>query len=176
MWLMCSLWQTHPTQQVAVARVGAHSVPEWVNSEKDYVGGMLVVSLFEQTERLVLLAESGVNRSKRIRLDISVRRQLAEFQRNLQRVSPPTRDGINPTPAARNELVLCCYSLVLIGNLVVFGKGLRIHALHCIRPSQRGTNYCSVRIQVESLLELSNRLIVSSRGQVNQPQSGNYFR
>jgi hypothetical protein len=39
-----SLGQSYPAQQVGVARVGANSVPEWVNSEKDYVGGMLVVT------------------------------------------------------------------------------------------------------------------------------------
>src|SRR2546426_8491170 len=96
------LRQSDAAQQVGVARVGAHSVPEWVNSEKDYDGGMLVVSLFEQTERLVLLAESRVNRSKLIRIDIGMRGQLTEFQRNLQRISPPTGDGINPTKRIRN--------------------------------------------------------------------------
>src|SRR6266852_7922575 len=137
---------------------------------------MLLVSLFEQPERLVLVAESRVNLRNCIEIDISVRGQVPEFLGDLQRISPPARDGINPTKAASNELVLCCYSLVLIGNLIVFGKGLRIHAFHCIRPSQRGTDYCSGWIQVESLLELSDSLIVSSRGQVNKPQFGNYFR
>src|SRR6266852_3289455 len=127
---------------------------------------MLLVSLFEQPERLVFVAESRINLRNLIEIDISVRGQVPEFFGDLQRISPPARDGINPTKAASNELVLCRYSFVLIGNLIVFGKGLRIHALHCIRPSQRGTNYCSVWIQVESLLELSNSLIVSSR-QVN---------
>src|SRR6266852_5275572 len=137
---------------------------------------MLLVSLFEQPERLVLVAESRVNLRNCIEIDISVRGQVPEFLGDLQRISPPARDGINPTKAASYGHVLCCYSLVLIGNLVVFGKGLRIRTIHCIRPSQRGTNYCSVWRQVESLLELSNRLIVSSRVQVNEPQSGNYFR
>ena len=66
-----------------------------------------------------------------------MRGQVPEFFGDLQRISPPARDGINPTKPASNELVLCRYSLVLIGNFVVFGKGLRIHALHCICPSQR---------------------------------------
>src|ERR1700675_4068756 len=137
---------------------------------------MLLVSLFEQPERLIFVAESRINLRNCIEIDISVRGQVPELLGDLQRISPPARDGINPTKAASNELVLCCYSLVLIGNLVVFRKGLRIHAIHFIRPSQRGTNYCSVWIQVESLLELRNRLVVSSRVQVNEPQYGNYFR
>src|ERR1700751_950324 len=137
---------------------------------------MLLIGLFEQAERLVFVAEARINLRNLIEIDISVRGQVLEFLGDLQRISPPARDGINPTKAPSNELVLFCYTLVLIGNLVVLGKGLRIHALHCIRPSQRGTNYCSVWIQVESLLELSNRLIVPSRVQVNEPQYRNYFR
>src|SRR5216684_4585322 len=137
---------------------------------------MLLVSLFEKPERLIFVSKARINCRRYIEIDISMRGQVPEFLGDLQRISPPARDGINPTKAASNELILCCYSLVLIGNLVVFGKGLRIHALHCIRPSQRGTNYCSVWIQVESLLELSDRLIVSSHGQVSEPQFGNYFR
>src|SRR5262250_1378268 len=65
-----SLRQAHALEQVEVARVGAHPVPERVNRKKDHLGRMLVVSLFEQTERLVFLPESRVNRSKRIRIDI----------------------------------------------------------------------------------------------------------
>src|ERR1700694_854343 len=131
---------------------------------------MLLVSLFEQPERLIFVAESRINRRNCIEIDISVRGQVPEFLGGLQSISPPARNRINPTKAASNGAVLWRYSLVLIGNLVVFRKGLLIHAIHCIRPSQRGTNYCGVWIQVESLLELSNRLIVSSRAQVNEPQ------
>src|SRR5438309_10418209 len=105
---------------------------------------MLLVSPFEQPERIVFVAESRISLRHLIEIDISARGQVPEFLGDLQRISPPARDGINPTKAPSNELVLFCYTLVLIGNLVVFGKGLRIHALHCIRPSQRGTNYCSV--------------------------------
>src|SRR3984893_17928264 len=137
---------------------------------------MLLVSLFEQPERLVSVPESRINLRNCIEIDIGVRRQVPELLGDLQRISPPARNRINPTKAASNGAVLCRYSLVLIGNLVVFGKGLRIHALHCICPRQRGVNYCSVWIQVERLLELSNRLIVSSHGQVSEPQFGNYFR
>jgi hypothetical protein len=52
---------------------------------------------------------------------------------DLQRISPLARDGENPTMETYNELVLWRSSLVVIGNFVVFGKGLRIHALHRIR-------------------------------------------
>src|ERR1700730_13687990 len=82
---------------------------------------MVLVSLFEQPERLVFVAESRINRRNFIEIDISVRGQVPEFLGDLQRISPPARDGINPTKADSNELVLCCYSLVLIGN---FGQYL----------------------------------------------------
>src|SRR6266446_3948751 len=119
---------------------------------------MLLVSLFEQPERLVFVAESRINCRRYIEIDISMRGQVPEFLGDLQRISPPARDGINPTKAASNELILCCYSLVLIGNLVVFGKGLRIHALHCICPRPQCTHHRKVWIEVERLLVLSNRL------------------
>src|SRR6266849_8525865 len=111
---------------------------------------MLLVSLFEQPERLVLVAESRVNLRNCIEIDISVRGQVPEFLGDLQRISPPARNRINPTKAASNGAVLCRYSLVLIGNLVVFGKGLQILAFLCLRQSHRGANYCTVWLQVES--------------------------
>src|SRR5438477_4556252 len=123
---------------------------------------MLCVPFFKQPERLVFVSETRINQCNLIEIDIGVRRQVPEFLGDLQRISPPARDSVNPTKSASNELILCRYNFVLIGNLVVFGKGLWIHALHCVRASQRGTNYCSAWIQVESLLELSNGLIVSS--------------
>src|SRR5713226_1841527 len=98
---------------------------------------MLFISLFEQPEGLVFVAEACINRRNLIEIDISVRGQVPEFFGNLQRISPPARDGINPTKAARNELVLCRYSFVVIRNFVAFGKSLRIHALRCVCPTSR---------------------------------------
>jgi len=69
---------------------------------------MLLVRLFKQPERLVIVAESCINPREYIEIDISMRGQIPEFLGDLQRVSPPARDGINPTKAARNGLVLCC--------------------------------------------------------------------
>src|SRR6266851_6121715 len=111
---------------------------------------MLLVSLFEQPERLIFVAESHINLGDCIEIDISVRGQVPEFLGDLQRISPSARNRINPTKATSNGVVFYRYNLVMIGNFVVFGKGLRIHALHCIRPSQRGAEDGSVWIQVES--------------------------
>jgi hypothetical protein len=76
-----------------------------------------------------------------------VRGQILELLGDLPRISPPARDGIKPTKQASNELVACCCDFILIGNFVV-----------------------------ERLLELSNRLLVLSRHEMDIPQLGNYIR
>ena len=64
---------------------------------------MLLVSLFEQPERLVFVAESRINLRNCIEIDISVRGQVPEFLGDLQRIIPPARDGVNPTKAVSNR-------------------------------------------------------------------------
>lgn len=93
---------------------------------------------------------------------------------DLQRIGPPARNGIYPTKNGSNELVLRCCDFVLIGNFVVFGEGLRIDALHRVCQSQHGMHCREVWIEVERLLELNNRLIVSARHEVDNPQFGSY--
>src|ERR1039458_944837 len=126
--------QTYSAQQVGVAGVGAHPVPERVYCEIDHSSRMLFVTLFEQPECLVFVAEVRINSRNLIEIDIGMRGQVPKFLGNVQSISPPARDGVNPTKAASNELILYSYSFVLIWNFVVFGNGLRIHALHCICP------------------------------------------
>jgi len=121
-------------------------------------------------------APPRINCARPIRIDISVRGQILEFLGDLQRISPPARDSANPTKRASNELIPCCCDFVLIRNLVVFGEGLRIHALHRVCQSYHGARHRKVWIEVERLLELSNRLIVSSRYEIDIPQLGNYIR
>ncbi len=63
---------------------------------------MLFVTLFEQLESLVFVGEARINPRNKIEIDISVRGQVPEFFGDLQRISPPARDGINPTKTAGN--------------------------------------------------------------------------
>jgi hypothetical protein len=137
---------------------------------------MFLVTSFKQTERLTLVAEPRINYARPIEIHISVRGQILEFLGDPQRISPPAGDSANPTERASNELVPCCCDFVLIGNLVVFGKGLRIHSLHRVCQSYHGMCHRKVWIEVERLLELSNRLIVSSRYEIDVPLLGNYIR
>src|SRR6266852_3123960 len=93
---------------------------------------MLLESLFEQPERLVSVAESRINLRNCIEIDIGVRRQVPEFLGDLQRISPPARNRINPTKAASNQLVLRCNNFSLHRYFVLFGKGLRVRALQSV--------------------------------------------
>src|SRR6202521_1416073 len=127
---------------------------------------MLLVTLFEQPERLVFVAESRINRCKLVKIDVSVRGQVPEFFGDLQRISPPARDGINPTKAVSNELVLRCNNFGLLRYFVVFGNGLRVRALQRVCPNYVSPNPSSVRIKVECFLVLSNRLVVSPHDQI----------
>src|SRR5271169_1084778 len=69
------LRQSHSPQQVGVAGIGAHPVPERVYCEKEHTSRMLFVTLFEQPESLVFLAETRINRCKLIKIDINMRGQ-----------------------------------------------------------------------------------------------------
>src|ERR1700732_5615226 len=122
---------------------------------------MLCITFFEQPERLVFAAESRINRRNFIEIDISVRGQVPEFLGDLQRISPPARDGINPTKAVSNQLVLRCNNFGLLRYFFVFGNGLRACALQSVCISQVMPNPSSIRIKVECFPLLSNRLVVS---------------
>src|SRR6185369_66950 len=100
---------------------------------------MLCITFFEQPERRVFVAETRINSAKLIRIDVGARGQVPELLGDLQRISPPARDSINPTKSTSDELVFCRHSFILSWNLVVFGKSLRIHVLHCICPRHRCT-------------------------------------
>src|SRR6266852_2486327 len=140
MWLMCSLWQTDPAQQVGVAGIGAYTLEGRLYCEIRDAGRTLLVSPFKQPEGLVFVTESHVNHCKLVRIDISVQRHIREVLRSLHRISPLARNGENPPKETDNELVLCSCGLVLIGNFVRLGKGLRIHALYRISVSKQGPN------------------------------------
>src|SRR5713226_6123515 len=92
--------QVHTAEQVLEARVGAQPIPERVYCEIEHGSGTLLVTLFEQTERLILVAEPRINYARPIKIDISVRGQILEFLGDLQRVSPPARYTINPAKHA----------------------------------------------------------------------------
>jgi hypothetical protein len=66
------LRQPHAAQQISVARVGAHPVPERVYREIGHASRMLFVTLFEQPESLVFVGEACINRRNKIEIDISV--------------------------------------------------------------------------------------------------------
>ena len=42
--------QPHSAQQVGVARVGAHPMPEWVNTQINQSGRALLISFFQPVE------------------------------------------------------------------------------------------------------------------------------
>src|SRR5437870_4749457 len=122
---------------------------------------MLLIGLFEQPEGLVLVTEARINLGNLIEINISVRSQILELFGDLQRISPPARDRINPTNATSNQLVLRCNNFGLLRYFVVFGNGLRVRALQRVCPSHVSPNPSSVRIKVECFPVLSNRLVVS---------------
>src|SRR5690348_348536 len=55
-WLRGWLRQSNSAQQVGVARVGAQPMPEWVHCKIEQASGMLLIRLFKETERLILVA------------------------------------------------------------------------------------------------------------------------
>src|ERR1700737_5006865 len=113
---------------------------------------MLLIGLFEQPEGLVLVPETRINRCKLVEIDISMRRQILEFLGDLQCISPPARNGINPTEAGSNQLVVRCNNFGLLRYFVVFADGLRVHTLHRVSPSQLCGVPCDGWIEVELLL------------------------
>lgn len=90
-----SLWQANPAQQIGVAGVRVHPVPERVHCQIGQGSGMLLITLFQQTERLILVAEARINYASPIKIDITVRGQFPEFLGDLQCICPPAREGMN---------------------------------------------------------------------------------
>ena len=105
---------------------------------------MLLIGLFEQPERLVLVVECRINLRNLIEINISVRSQILELFGDLQRINPPARDRINPTNATSNQLVLRCNNFGLHRYFVVFGNGLRVRALQSVCISHVLPNPSSV--------------------------------
>jgi hypothetical protein len=71
-----SLRQTDSPAQVTEARVGLYTVPERVYREIGDACGMLVVALLQQPKGSIFVAETSINGSKLIQIDVSVRREI----------------------------------------------------------------------------------------------------
>src|SRR6266567_3382791 len=98
------LRQPHPAQEVGVTRIRSHPVPQYVRPEIDHATRALSIALFEQPERLVFVAETCINPSNHIKIDIGVRGQVLKFLSDLQSISPPARHRVNPTKSTSDEL------------------------------------------------------------------------
>src|SRR5436305_15182214 len=77
--LSLRLRQPDSAQQIVVAGVRVHPVPERVHCEIGQGSSMLLITLFQQTERIIFVAEARIDYARPIEIDIRVRGQILKF-------------------------------------------------------------------------------------------------
>ena len=80
-----SLRQPDTADQIGEARVGADGVPQRRYFEHQKTIRMLLISLFQEDEGLIFLAEACMDKRKKMGRDVSLCRERAEFVEDAER-------------------------------------------------------------------------------------------